>query len=71
MSTDILDGLAETGQALTDSLNRFAAILLDLDREIELQSAELREAVSDGLSWPEFSRRCWAIYGTGRTEPDK
>ena len=71
MSTEILDGLAETGQVLTGSLERLDSILVDLDREIEIQSAELREAVWQSLSWFEFNRRCWKLYGTGRTEPDK
>ena len=23
------------------------------------------------MPWPEFNRRCWKLYGTGRMEPDK
>ena len=23
------------------------------------------------MPWPEFNRRCWELYGTGRTEPDE
>lgn len=63
-----VDGFIEAGRSLGKSLDEFASIISELDRQIAEEKSELLDYLP--MPWPEFNRMCWRTYGTGRTYRD-